>query len=169
MGDFAMSECNKFRLDFLCLRQHKKVQGVQFKAERAHRTYEPSLYQHCYPYSQTDEAARSGLLSTTHRRADDINCCRATDDSSRSAVLSTTRHRADINCCTVTDDDPRSAVFNTTRCRADDINCRTATDDSARSAVLSTTRHRADINCCTVTDDDPALQYLILLAVERTT
>jgi len=72
-----MSKSNMCLLDFLCLHEHKKIQGVQFKAQRARRIYEPSLYQH--RYSQTDEAARFAVLSTTRHRADDINCCTATD------------------------------------------------------------------------------------------
>jgi hypothetical protein len=98
-------------------------------------------------------APRSAILSTTHHRADDINCYIATDDGPRPTVLNTLRHRADdINCCTPTDDCPRSTVLSTARHRADDINCCTATDDGPRPTVLSTARHRADdINCCTVT------------------
>jgi len=92
------------------------------------------------------------------------------DDGQRSAVLSTARRRADnINCCTATDEAARSAVLSTTHSTADDINCCTVTDDDPRSAVLSTTRHRADdINCCTVMTAS-ALQYSVLRAVERTT
>jgi hypothetical protein len=99
-----VSESSKCLLDFPCLHQHKKVQGVQFKAESVHRIYEPSPYQYCY--SGTEEAARFPVLSTARRRAD-INCCTVIDDGPRPTVLSTARRRADdINCCTVTDDGP---------------------------------------------------------------
>ena len=44
--------------------------------------------QHGTRCTVTDYAARSAVISTTGRRADDINCCTATDYAARPAVIS---------------------------------------------------------------------------------
>ena len=63
------------------------------------------------------------LVVLRARRADDMNCCTATDEVARSAVLSVARER-----------------------RADDMNCCTATDEAVRTAILSAARRRVALH-----------------------
>jgi len=97
------------------------------------------------------------------RRADDINCCRVTDEAARSAVLIAAR--AGERTTLIAAERPMKPPplqYSVLRARrADDINCCRATDEAARSAVLRAARagQRTTLIAAERPMKPPALQY----------